>query len=104
MDRTQVPPVISLPRHASRRLVGPPKLRAERGTLWVTVDGSPDDILLEAGDSRCFAAGDRVLVHALGGDAEFRAWPPVGRRGRTLARLGAWLGRQRMPATAGYLA
>ena len=66
-------------------------LRAERGTLWVTVDGEWADIQLSPGQSRHFDRRARVLVGALGGDAVFTAVPvghaqPVWRQ-----RLRRWL-------------
>ncbi len=50
-------------------------LRAERGTLWVTVDGELADIQLNAGESRQFGRRTRLLVGALGGDAVLTAVP-----------------------------
>ena len=50
-------------------------LRAERGSLWITVDGEPDDIELDAGDSRVFDGRALVLVSSLGGDAVVSATP-----------------------------
>ena len=50
-------------------------LRAERGSLWVTVDGRPEDFELDAGESHVFAAGERLTVGTLGGDAVFSATP-----------------------------
>lgn len=48
-------------------------LRAERGTLWITVDGERDDIQLDAGMSRVFDGRVDVLASALGGDAVLSA-------------------------------
>ena len=48
-------------------------LRAERGTLWVTVDGELADIQLDAGQSRQFDRSARLVVGALGGDAVLTA-------------------------------
>lgn len=50
-------------------------LRAERGSLWITVDGEPDDIELDAGHSRVFDGRSMVLVGSLGGDAVLSAVP-----------------------------
>ena len=50
-------------------------LRAERGTLWITVDGEPDDIELAPGQSRVFDGRARVIVGSLGGDAVLSAKP-----------------------------
>ena len=70
-------------------------LRAERGTLWVTVDGQPDDIELDAGQSRVFDGDAMVLVSALGGDAALSA-TGLARTPSWRQRLHAWFGR---PAT-----
>lgn len=48
-------------------------LRAEQGALWVTVDGEPDDITLEAGASRVFNGDDAVLVGTFRGEAVLSA-------------------------------
>ena len=47
----------------------PLRLRALRGTLWVTVDGLPDDFVLQPGECRVFPAGARLLVTAMDGSA-----------------------------------
>ena len=44
-----------------------------RGTAWITVDGDPQDVILEPGDSHTFAQSGRAVVQALGGDAELVA-------------------------------
>lgn len=44
-------------------------LRAERGTLWVTIDGDRTDIELEPGQSRLFTGRAKVIVGTMGGDA-----------------------------------
>lgn len=69
-------------------------LRAERGSLWVTVDGELDDIELDAGQSRVFDGRATVLVSSLHGDAVLSAVPLQRKSagpgwGR---RLQAWLG------------
>lgn len=70
-------------------------LRAERGSLWITVDGEPDDIELDAGQSRIFDGRARVLVSSLGGDAVISAVPLRQQPGRRTwwARLQSWLPR-----------
>ena len=45
------------------------RLRAERGALWVTVDGEPDDITIEPGDCRVFSGDATVLVSSFGGES-----------------------------------
>lgn len=75
-------------------------LRAESGSLWVTVDGQAEDIELDAGASRVFDGDALVLVCAFGGDAVLTATtlaPAPGWR----QRLQAWLGR---PAAGVYAA
>ncbi len=69
-------------------------LRSERGSLWVTVDGRPEDIELDAGASRVFDGQATVLVSALGGDALLSATPLAsGRQWRPwLQRLRSRLG------------
>ena len=69
-------------------------LRAERGSLWITVDGEPDDIELDQGQSRVFDGRATVLVSSLGGDAVLSATPLTQRPAAApawLARLQAWL-------------
>lgn len=44
-------------------------VRAERGTLWVTVDGDLADIELSPGESQVFNGPATVVVGTLGGDA-----------------------------------
>ncbi|HLL10609.1 MAG TPA: DUF2917 domain-containing protein [Rubrivivax sp.] len=66
-------------------------LRAERGTLWITVDGQLDDIQLDAGQSRVFDGRIKVLVSTLGGDAIVSA-TPLPRRTALPAGWGRWIG------------
>lgn len=74
----------------------PPRLRlkAESGTLWVTVDGEPDDIQIEAGESRELEVQAPITVGTLGGEAVLSAsalqHDGAGARGWWL-QLGAWL-------------
>lgn len=53
----------------------PPRLRlqAESGTLWVTVDGEPEDIQIDAGQSRVLGGQAPITVGTLGGDAVLSA-------------------------------
>ena len=80
-----------LRRHQSLSLRRPQGLcvRAERGSLWLTVDGELDDIELAPGASRVFDGTATVVIGTLGGDAvasvtatRALAWPQ---------RLQAWL-------------
>jgi hypothetical protein len=47
------------------RLEGAACLRVAQGTLWLTVDGDPDDRVLAAGDRFALPARARALVQAL---------------------------------------
>ena len=60
-----------LRRHQALSLRQPKGLcvRAERGSLWLTVDGDLADIELAPGDSRIFEGPATVVVGTLGGDA-----------------------------------
>jgi hypothetical protein len=74
------------------------QLHTDSGTLWITVDGRSEDILLAAGECRRFEGPAAVIAYALGGEARFRVG--VGRPGsggrlrralRWPERLMAWL-------------
>jgi len=69
------PATLRLARHEVRRFDHAVLVRAEAGTLWLTVDGEPDDIVLEAGDSRAFDGHAPVLATPLGGEALFSVVP-----------------------------
>ena len=68
-------PVIEVhPRRLVRLQVGAGHhLTNVRGTAWVTVDGDPCDVILEPGDSHTFERAGRVVVQALGREAELVA-------------------------------
>ena len=68
-------PPMPLRRNEIQRWRGPLLVHAEHGTLWITVDGERDDVVLEPGQAHRFGPGARVLVHALGGDASARMQP-----------------------------
>ncbi len=62
----------------------PVRLRAERGSLWITQDGDPDDVLLDAGQAHDFTALAPLVIGALSDGALVRvtalqpprpAWP-----------------------------
>ena len=60
----------ALPRHATLRLENQAvQLRVLRGCVWITRDGCPADLVLEAGAAFDQRPGAPVLVHALA-DAE----------------------------------
>jgi hypothetical protein len=45
------------------------QLQARQGTLWVTIDGEPNDFVVEAGESFEFASCAPAVVGALHGHA-----------------------------------
>jgi hypothetical protein len=100
--RAALPRHQPLPRDTFLHLDRPPVLclRAERGTLWVTVDGEPEDIALRAGQGRVFDGRAPITVGAVGGDAVLsafalapqpgrlhRGWQALALRGRQVADL-----------------
>lgn len=62
---------LQIDRGQSTRLVGTRHawLRSAEGTLWITLDDDPRDIVLEAGEGFAIERGDQLLVCALGGPA-----------------------------------
>lgn len=63
-------------------------VRSDCGTLWITVDGEPQDVLLEPGETHTVSAAGRINVSALRsaclvvlGRAPLR-WQRVGELGR----------------------
>ena len=40
-------------------------ITCEAGTLWLTFDNEPQDVILEAGQSHRCAKGSKLLIHAL---------------------------------------
>ncbi len=87
MTPTPAPTIHRLRRNRVLRLPHPHGwcLRAERGTLWITIDGRPEDITLDPGQSHRFDARTPVLVTALGDDAVLSAVAP--------AAVSRWHGR-----------
>ncbi len=88
-----------LRKHQVQRFLTPRQLclRAEHGTLWVTVDGDPEDYVLDPGQSRVFDRAAPMIVTTLGGDAVLSAVPlaSLGPRARSRQQPGpaAWLRR-----------
>jgi hypothetical protein len=82
MPMNATPATLRLARHEVRRFDRAVLLRAETGTLWLTVDGEPEDIVLEAGQARAFDGRAPVLATPLGGDALLSVVPatPAGLR------------------------
>ena len=65
VDSTE-PPNIMVPPGGMVRLdnVRGMKLRVMRGSVWVTQDGSSEDVSLSAGESFCITRSGRTLVNA----------------------------------------
>jgi hypothetical protein len=64
-----------LARNHSLRLVGPHRVLAQQGTLWLTCDGEPTDWVLEPGSSLLLDGRTPVLVTALGDAARVATTP-----------------------------
>lgn len=47
------------------RVGGSARLRVAHGTVWLTIDGKPDDHMLRPGDRFTLERGDRALLQAL---------------------------------------
>jgi Protein of unknown function (DUF2917) len=56
---------LTLPTDRFARLDGAACLRVTQGTLWLTIDGKPDDLVLAAGDRLALPAHAHALVQAL---------------------------------------
>lgn len=75
------------------------RLAAQRGTLWVTQDGEPADIQIDAGASHVFDGHAPITVGTLGGDALLTATPLAPAAGpllRVVSRLLAGLRGNRL--------
>ena len=59
------PDSLTLERDRFATLRGVSQIRVTHGSLWLTVDGEPDDIFLEPGQGVALHAGARVLVQAV---------------------------------------
>lgn len=77
------------------RLDGAACLRVRQGTLWLTIDGDPDDRVLAAGDRFALPAHSRALVQALDVPACLTVeradawWQPLADAWRAATRRGA---------------
>jgi hypothetical protein len=81
------------------------RIESRRGAIWVTQDGDPNDVVLDAGQACVLERDAPVLIQALD-----PAWVAVERSAdddpaaiwqRLWQRLGAALGRVSAPTTAG---
>lgn len=64
--------VLSLPAQAIARLHGGIRLRVLHGLLWLTVDGEPEDHMLERGADFSLPCGRKALVQALDAQASLQ--------------------------------
>ena len=80
------------------------RIESRRGAVWVTQDGDPNDVVLDAGQSHVLERDAPVLIQALdpawvsvqgGADASAAPWR------RLWQRLGAAVGRVGVPNAAG---
>lgn len=79
----------------------PVRLVVDSGTLWVTQDGEPEDIEIDAGGQRDFDGNTRLTIGTLGGQAELRLEPlPRPRAAKALLELPRWLVSLRTGAQA----
>ena len=78
----------------------PLRLRADRGSLWVTLDGHPEDIEIEPGKSREFDGQSALTVGALGGEAIVSAAPVATRESWVRRLLHSPLAGQALPVAS----
>ena len=79
------PDTLTLERDRFATLRGASQIRVTHGSLWLTVDGEPDDIFIECGQVVALPPGGRVLVQALHGPARALVLRPAGWRERARA-------------------
>ena len=91
------PDTLSLERDRFATLRGAAQIRVTQGSLWLTVDGEPDDVFLEPGQGVALRAGARVLVQAVHAPARAVVLRPAGWRERLRA---AWQMRLHAAARA----
>lgn len=79
------------------RLDGAACLRVTQGTLWLTIDGDPDDRVLAAGDRLALPAHAHALLQALDAPAGLTVeradawWQPLADAWHATTRRGALL-------------
>jgi len=80
MTSPSTPLTHRLRRHQFVRVAAgqPVRLCSQAGTLWVTIDGEPADIEVDAGECRRFDRHATMLVGALGSDALVTVTPLAG--------------------------
>ncbi len=90
------PDTLTLDRDRFATLRGATQIRVTHGSLWLTVDGQPDDIFIDCGQGVALPTGGRVLVQAFHAPARAVVLRPAGWRERAQAVWQAL--RQRTPA------
>ncbi|RZT95294.1 DUF2917 domain-containing protein [Rivibacter subsaxonicus] len=80
------------------------RIDCREGSLWITQDRDPVDVVLEAGQSHVLAGDERVLVQALA-PARLVVRPPLRPAGagwvaRLQRRWPGWLGGQMLSGSA----
>jgi hypothetical protein len=68
---------LQLPPNRFAHLDGSARLRVTQGTLWLTIDGEPDDRMLAAGDRVALPAHAHALLQALDAPAQLTVERPV---------------------------
>jgi Protein of unknown function (DUF2917) len=91
------PDTLMLDRDRFATLRGASQIRVTHGSLWLTVDGEPDDVFIECGQGVALPAGVRVLVQAVHAPARAVVLRPAGWRERLRA---AWQSLVHRPAGA----
>jgi hypothetical protein len=91
------PDILTLERNRFATLRGATQIRVTGGSLWLTVDGEPDDIFIERGQGVALPAGARVLVQALHAPARAVVLRPASWREHAHA---AWQALLQRPAAA----
>lgn len=76
------PQDLSLERGRFAHLHGGAQIRVARGTLWLTIDGAPDDLMLEAGAVATVPPGAHGLLQALDEPARAMVLRDAGWRAR----------------------
>lgn len=78
------------------RLGGAACLRVTQGTLWLTIDGEPDDLILSPGDRLALPAHAHALVQALDAPARLTVeradvwWQPLADAWQATTRRGVF--------------
>jgi hypothetical protein len=81
--------IFQLQRAQSLRLRGAHQVRAVHGTLWLTLDGVREDVVIEAGQSHHIDGRRPALLTALEGSAQLVATPLQSAQSATATRVNA---------------